>query len=209
MRIRNEELGILRGTEVGGISPAGDLLCPRRQSRQNAVWKPRFPKPSFGCPREVPPLPPARSHSGLGPDPFRCRWVSGEDLFPLLPSARRAGALRRGVLPAGPHPLRRGGCPHPPAAPDPQKSRRGAQCAPAVSGIAACGRGIDRLRAGRGLERFRLRATYFARVGKVGKAPFGNQGFQNLPSGALRGCSQPHRRGPIQDWAQTPSAAAG
>ena len=35
------------------------------------------------------------------------------------------------------------------------------------------------------MGRFRLRATYFARVGKVGKAPFGNQGFQNLPFGAL------------------------
>ena len=36
-------------------------------------------------------------HWGLGPDLFRCRWAGGEDLFPLLLSARRAGAFGEGV----------------------------------------------------------------------------------------------------------------
>ena len=52
-------------------------------------------------------------------------------------------------------------------------------------------------------------ASDFANSGKVTKAPFGNPGFQNLPSGALGRYCPFQRRGPIQDWAQTPPAAAG
>ena len=52
-----------------------------------------------------------------------------------------------------------------------------------------------RPRAGRGMERFRLRASVFLSDQKDTKESFGNQGFQNLPFGALGRCSLSHRRG--------------
>ena len=47
------------------------------------------------------------------------------------------------------------------------------------------------------MGRFRLRASVFLSDQKDTKESFGNQGFQNLPLGALGRCCPSQRRGPF------------